>query len=208
MRAMGKEMSEKKKHSNSWSSIILIGAVVAAGAIVTTLKKPSISEYVNKSGNIVVPQESSFSKWFGKEAPDFTVTDTEGNTHSLSDYRGRNVMVVFWATWCPPCNAEIPHLKELRKQESEDKLAILAISSSENNETVKSFVKAKEINYTVATQGNAYLSGPFSNVQYIPTSFFIDPDGRIKTVVVQSLTLEQMKTILEAKTTVNDSTDS
>jgi peroxiredoxin len=200
-------MSEKIKHGNSWISLILIGVVVAAGAIVTTLKKTSISEYVNESGNIVISQNSPFSKWFGKEAPDFTFTDIEGKTHSLSDYRGKNVMVVFWATWCPPCNAEIPHLMDLRKQESEGNLAILALSG-EDSETVRKFAEARKINYTAASLGNSYLPEPFINVEYIPTSFFIDPDGRIKTVVVQSLTLEQMKTILEAKTTVNDSTDS
>ena len=200
-------MSENIKRGNSWTSLILIGAVVAAGAIVTTFKKTSISDYVNESGNIVIPADNSFSKWFGKEAPDFTVTDVQGNKHSLSDYRGKNVMVVFWATWCPSCNAEIPHLMDLKKQESEDNLAILALSG-EDSDTVKKFAEARKINYTAATLGNSYLPEPFIDVEYIPTAFFIDPDGKIKTVVVQSLTLEQMKTILEAKTTVNDNTDS
>ena len=167
----------------------------------------SFSDYVNESGNIVIPADNSFSKWFGKEAPDFTVTDVQGNKHSLSDYRGKNVMVVFWATWCPSCNAEIPHLMDLKKQESEDNLAILALSG-EDSDTVKKFAEARKINYTAATLGNSYLPEPFIDVEYIPTAFFIDPDGKIKTVVVQSLTLEQMKTILEAKTTVNDNTDS
>ncbi len=203
-------MAEQIKKSNSWIPLILIGAIVAAGAVVTSLKKTSISEYVNKSGSIVVPGDSSFAKWFGKEAPDFTVTDINGNKHRLSDYRGKNVLVVFWATWCPPCRAEIPHLIELRKEVSQDKLAMLAIST-EDSDTVKNFAKAEKMNYTVASLGNTYLPGPFSDVEYIPTSFFIDTNGKIKTVVVQSLTLEQIKAILnakpsgESKPTVNDS---
>lgn len=206
-------MTEKIKRQNSWIPIILIGAVVTAGAIVTTFKKSSISEYVNESGTIVVPGDSTFSKWFGKEAPDFTVMDINGKKHSLSDYRGKNVMVIFWATWCGPCNAEIPHLIELRKEMGEDQLAMVAISD-EKVEDVRNFVKAKGINYTVAALGNSYIPVPFANVKYIPTSFFIDPDGRIKTVVVQLLNLEQIKAILaakateEPKTTINDSNDS
>lgn len=206
------KMAEQIKHNNSWFPLILISAIVAAGAVVTSLKKTSISEYVNKSGTITVPGDSSFSKWFGKEAPDFTVTDINGNRHSLSDYRGKNVLVVFWETWCPPCRAEIPHLIELRKQVSKDDLAILAISS-EDAETVKDFAQSRQMNYTVATLGDSYLPAPFSDVEYIPTSFFIDQNGKIKTVVVQSLTLEQIKAILnakpaeESKATVNDSND-
>ncbi len=206
-------MTDEAKQNNSWIPLVVVAAIIVVGIIVTSMKNSSVEEYVNDSGNIVVPSDSSFSKWIGKEAPDFTVTDIEGKKHSLSDYRGKNVMVIFWATWCPPCNAEIPHLIELRKEMSEDKLAMLAIST-EDAETVKNFVNSRKMNYTVAVLGNSYLPGPFADIEYIPTSFFINPDGRIKTVVVQSLTLEQIKAILaattteEPKTTINDNNDS
>ena len=122
-------------------------------------------------------------------------------------------MVIFWATWCPPCRAEIPHLIELRKQESEANLAMLAISTEEQG-TVKDFAKANKLNYTVAALGNTSLPSPFMDIEFIPTTFFINPDGKIKTVVVQSLNLNQIKAILNAKsaveqkiTTINDSND-
>ena len=189
-------MTEQTKTNNkTWIPIVLIGVVLVAGAVVITLRNnQAATEYVDDSGNIVVSQNNPFSQWFGKSAPDFTVTDIEGKQHSLSDYIGKNVLVVFWATWCPPCRVEIPHLIELRKQESEDDLAIIAISN-EGPEKVKNFAQEKQINYTVATVGNSVIPSPFIDVQYIPTSFFIDSKGRIKYAVVQSLTLEQIKNI-------------
>jgi len=189
-------MAEQTKTNNkTWIPIVLIGVVLVAGAVVITLRNnQAATEYVDDSGNIVVSQNNPFSQWFGKSAPDFTVTDIEGKQHSLSDYIGKNVLVVFWATWCPPCRVEIPHLIELRKQESEDDLAIIAISN-EGPEKVKNFAQEKQINYTVATVGNSVIPSPFIDVQYIPTSFFIDSKGRIKNAVIQSLTLEQIKNI-------------
>ena len=189
---------ESKTKSNSIIPILIIVVAVIAVTSISKLRNQSVAEYVNDSGEIVASKSNSYSQWFGQDAPDFTVTDIDGNIHSISDYRGKNLMVVFWATWCQPCKEEIPHLIELRKQESEDNLAILAISS-EKADTVKNFAKVMELNYTVAPLGNILLPRPFAEVNAIPTSFFIDPNGKIKTVVVQSLTLKQIKAILNAK---------
>jgi len=179
---------ESQQNNNSLFPVALITIAVIGVLIFTTIKRQPSSG------------ADSFSQWFGQEAPDFTVTDIEGNKHSIKDYRGKNLMVIFWATWCPPCRAEIPHLIELRKEVSEDNLAIIAISSEELDK-VKNFANAQKLNYTVATMENSYLPRPFSEIRAIPASFFINPDGKIKTVVIKSLTLKQIKSILNAKTT-------
>ncbi|MEJ2703468.1 MAG: TlpA disulfide reductase family protein [Sedimentisphaerales bacterium] len=139
--------------------------------------------------------EATFPAWAGKAAPDFAINDIDGKTHRLSDYHGKNLLVVFWATWCPSCNAEIPHLMELRKAYSADQLAILAISN-ESPDVLKDFVAKKGINYTVASI-HSTPPAPFSSVTSIPTTFYIGPDGKIKLTALGLVPLEQAKAIVD-----------
>jgi peroxiredoxin len=122
-----------------------------------------------------------FSRWEGVEAPDFTVTTLEGQTIRLSGLKGKRVVVDFWATWCPPCVREIPHLVQLFEQTSRDDLVIVGISD-EDAGTLKAFVQKKGIHYPVASATN--LPSPYSTIQSIPTTFFIDRHGVIQTVAV------------------------
>ncbi|MFH1717177.1 MAG: TlpA disulfide reductase family protein [Planctomycetota bacterium] len=140
----------------------------------------------------------AFQGWYGKEVPDLAVTDIDGRQHRLSAYRGKDVLVVFWATWCPACNQEIPHLIELRKVLGEEQLVILAISN-ETAELLKHFAAARGINYAVATPGSGALPVPFSEVASIPTTFFIDRSGNVKFVAEGLISLEEAKAILRAE---------
>ena len=139
---------------------------------------------------------------YGQPAPNFTLEDLEGNLHKLSDYRGKTIMLVFWATWCPPCLMEIPHLITLRNRISTEKLEILAITN-ENPEKISDFTKKKRINYTVLLDKND-MPAPFGVMRIygstgIPGSFFINPDGKIKLATAGLLTLGDMKAIIQAK---------
>jgi peroxiredoxin len=120
----------------------------------------------------------AYEQWQGRPAPDITLTDIEGNTHKLSDYRGKEVMLVFFATWCGPCKLEIPHLKELRETMPEKELAILAVSN-EAPALVTSFAQENDLNYTVLLNPGG-LPAPYSEVESIPSSLFVDPQGVIK----------------------------
>jgi peroxiredoxin len=196
-------MSNQTKLPNiSW---ILIGfATVAVVAVLATVGN-QLTQSKNAKGesqeHIAESQKTwdvAFAASFGKNAPDFSVEDIEGKTHRLSDYQGRNAVVVFWATWCPACNLEIPHLIELRKMLAEDKLAILAISNEEP-EHLKNFAALKGINYTIASLGDSFLSKPFADVTSIPTTFFIDPNGKIKFAAVGMVSLADAKVIMNAE---------
>ena len=177
--------------------ILTISVVVVFGII----QNPSVNskntnhkdlEKIIKSGKT---WNTSFTTWTGKKAPDFVFNDIEGNQHRLSDYHGKDILVVFWATWCPACTMEIPHLIDLRKTYGEDKLAILAISN-EPTEFLKLFATEKGINYKLVSSGNSSLPAPFTDVRSIPTTFFIDKTGRIKLTTEGLVSLEEIKAIL------------
>ena len=144
----------------------------------------------------------SYPSWYGKPAPNFTVTDLQGKKHRLSDYRGKNVLIVFWTTWCPPCRLEIPHLIELRKTIDEDELVVLGISNEKRN-LVKKVVDEVGINYTVLLEKDD-MPEPFGVLRIfkttgIPCSFYIDPEGKIKLATSGLTTLRDIKNILKAE---------
>lgn len=139
----------------------------------------------------------SFEDWWGRPAPDFALTDIEGKTHKLSDYRGKEVIVEIWTTWCPTCKLEVPNLKELRGAFDQDNLAILAVSN-ETPDILKAFVTEQGINYTVLSR-SADLPAPFGKVEFIPTTFFVDREGKIKVAGVGVVPVSDAKAIIQAK---------
>jgi peroxiredoxin len=122
-----------------------------------------------------------FANWIGREAPDFTVTSLEGEEIRLSDLQGRRVVLDFWATWCSPCRREIPHFIQLTEEHSDDELIILGISD-EAEDRLAPFVEENGVNYPIASAQD--LPPPFGAVVALPTTFFIDRNGVIQTVLV------------------------
>jgi thiol-disulfide isomerase/thioredoxin len=127
---------------------------------------------------------------------DFTVTDIQGKSWSSRDLRGKVVFVNYWATWCPPCRAEIPDLIKLQDK-YRDRIVVLGISEDEDGlELVKQFVAEHKINYPIA-MSTAELAKVFRGVSALPTTFVIDREG----MVVQRHTglLNALNTELEAQ---------
>jgi thiol-disulfide isomerase/thioredoxin len=166
---------------------------------VPALPKLTLNEIVRSSNT----WDTAYTKWYGKESPDFTVVDLNGQSHTLSKYKGKNVLLVFWATWCGPCLAEIPHLIELRKEIGEDKLVILGISFVDQRnsvEAINKLVKANPvINYPIAPTNLMTMPKPYLLINVLPTSFFIDPQGKIKLAAEGLVPLPQIKAIIEAE---------
>jgi thiol-disulfide isomerase/thioredoxin len=161
--------------------------------------KPALNDIIRRATS----WDTAFTEWYGKNAPDLTVIDINDKKHTLSEYKGKTVMLVFWATWCPPCLAEIPHIIELRKQIGEDKLVILGISYIDQRNTperIRSFVAANPtINYPVTATNQSTVPRPYNLINSIPCSFFISPDGKIKLATEGLIPLPQMKAIVEAE---------
>ncbi|MHC4456079.1 MAG: peroxiredoxin family protein [Planctomycetota bacterium] len=194
-------MSEQKKQTGIWLAAI-VAVIILVAVIGWTLVKQNPSEQSHQAGldGIIKAARNwgpAYKSWHGKMAPDFALTDITGKQHKLSDYRGKDVVLTFWATWCPACNMEIPHLIQLRNDIGEDKLAILAISN-EQQPVLERFVADRGINYTVLIN-QLVLSMPYSAVSSIPSSFFIDAEGKIKLGAIGVLSLEEIKAVLKAQ---------
>ncbi len=165
-----------------------------------TLTRETTSKKITTLQNIINARQGwdpVGTNWYGREAEDFTFRSIDDDkVRKLSDYRGKDVIVVFWATWCPPCKIEIPHLKKLRKDISPEKLEIIAVSK-ENTRLLKQFAKSNDLNYTI-TSVSSRLPAPFSYVESIPTSFYINEQGEIDLIAVGVVPEKAAKSIIAA----------
>ncbi len=111
------------------------------------------------------------------KAPDFETTDLAGNTHRLSDYRGQVVIVNFWATWCPPCRAEMPSMQRAWEELRAEGVVLLAVNMGEKREAVAEFLENNLIDFPLLLDGEMVVSSGWP-VQGLPTTYVVDPQGR------------------------------
>jgi thiol-disulfide isomerase/thioredoxin len=111
-------------------------------------------------------------------APDFSLPQLSGQQLHLSEYRGKLVLLDFWATWCDPCREEIPHFVELQNKYRDQGLQIVGISMDDGPEPVRDFYQSFKMNYPVV-MGNATTGELYGGVLGLPIAFLIGRDGRI-----------------------------
>ena len=119
------------------------------------------------------------SKKQPRPAPDFTLTQLSGQPLRLSDYRGKVVLLDFWATWCEPCRAEIPHFVDLQNQYGSKGLQVIGVSMDDSRDPVPTFYQQFKMNYPVV-MGNAHIGEEYGGVLGLPIAFVIDRDGLIQ----------------------------
>jgi len=114
-----------------------------------------------------------------RPAPNFTLKDSAGRPVQLSDYRGKVVLLNFWATWCGPCQIEIPWFIEFEKRHRDQGFAVLGVSMDEEGwEAVRPFAERLGINYRILL-GTEIVAQQYGGVDSLPTTFLIDREGRI-----------------------------
>lgn len=114
-----------------------------------------------------------------KPAPNFTLKDANGKSVSLADYKGKVVLLNFWATWCGPCALEIPWFEQFEQQYKSQGFAVLGVSMDDDGwSAVKPYVEEHKINYRVLL-GNDSVSQLYGGLDALPTTFIIDREGNI-----------------------------
>ena len=157
---------------------------------VTNYNKNATKETPNNTSTV---PNSATSKILSKDkALDFKLKDINGKEVSLSDFKGKNVLINFWATWCPPCKAEMPDLEKLYEENKNSDLVILAVNLSEDKETIKSFMDKNNYNFHVLMDSNGDVAIKY-DIASIPTSFFINKEGAIVQKKVGEMNLEEMR---------------
>jgi peroxiredoxin len=114
----------------------------------------------------------------GQQAPDFELHSIDGRTIRLSDYRGKAVLLNFWATYCGPCKIEMPWFEELNKQYEPQGLVIIGVALDESQDDVEKFVQQMGVHYTIV-MGREAVADAYGGIQFLPGTFYIDRNGKI-----------------------------
>lgn len=114
-------------------------------------------------------------------APDFALPALDGKTVNLKDLRSKVVLLNFWATWCPPCKAEMPDLDALQRQYGEARdFVVLGVDMEEDAETVRQFVEQYKLSFPIVLDGDGNVTGQLFGVRGLPMTFIIDREGMIR----------------------------
>ncbi|KPL59464.1 redoxin domain-containing protein [Rossellomorea vietnamensis] len=131
----------------------------------------------------------------GDSAPDFSLTTLDGEEVKLSDYQGKKVILNFWATWCPPCKAEMPHMEQYyeknAKKENVEILAVNLTSQDEGKKAVQQFVDGYELTFPILLDEKGDIGGEYRAFT-IPTTYMIDTNGLIRHKIVGPMNEEMM----------------
>lgn len=124
--------------------------------------------------------------WRGGPAPQLELRALDGPAHRLADYRGRVVLVNFWATWCEPCREEMPSMQRLKEKLAGRPFAVLAVNLDEPEARIRTFLSRMKVDFTVLLDPGRVAAKSW-NARILPASFVIGPDGRIRYSVVGEL---------------------
>lgn len=140
-----------------------------------------MTEERNASSGEDIPVADLSEVKVGKRAPDFELTTLAGETVKLSDYQGKKVVLNLWATWCPPCKAEMPHMQNFYENNKENGIEILAVNLTnmdKGRKNIENFVKEYGLTFEIPLDEDGSIGMQYQAFS-IPTSYIIDSDGII-----------------------------
>ena len=159
----------------------IVATVAVAGAVYATVPLPTAPTFGWRAAGDAEAAPSDVCPANAKKANlDFTLTDMHGKAVKLSDYKGKVILLDFWATWCGPCRIEIPHFVELQKQYGPQGLVVLGFSVDDTVDRLKPFASEFNMNYPVLVGlGREDVQDAFGPIWGMPTTLLISRDGRI-----------------------------
>lgn len=172
--------------------------ILALAVIIVNIWKPGVSLGDKKAA----PAAAVTGIAEGNMAPDFELGLASGETVKLSDYRGKKVILNFWATWCPPCKAEMPHMQKYYEKNKDKDMTILAVNLTaldKGRDAIDQFVKDYGLTFPIALDEKNKVGTEYQALT-IPTSYIISPDGIITKKYVGPMDEDTMDKLLkEAK---------
>lgn len=170
--------------------LVLIGLVVYGGYDYFS-KSSTVPGQAAESGE----ENLKIGTQKGQLAPDFALTDLKGNPVKLSDLKGKKVMVNFWATWCPPCRVEMPHMQKFYEDYQSKNVVIVGVNlttTEENPDNVKAFVEDQQLTFPIVLDQEGDVLQTYQVVAY-PTTYVLDSNGVIREKFQGAINYDIMK---------------
>lgn len=179
--------------------LAIMVAIVIIGAVQNNMAESEALDNMALGSDVdFLPTDEGLAK--GEQAPDFQLTTLDGEVVNLSDYQGKKVMLNFWATWCPPCRAEMPHMQTYYDEQAEDEnVVILAVNLTTEDKglgKIEEFVEEFGLEFAIPMDEEGDVGSTYQAVS-IPTSYMIDTEGRIQNKVVGPMDLSMMEQLVE-----------
>lgn len=171
------EQGETSKVSGYWRGLMIVALVLGIGWINLSRLPPEI----------VVQDQAIQAPMTGFLAPEFKLQFVDGGEMQLSMLRGRPLVINFWATWCPPCRAEMPELERTQQQYASDKLMVIGVDQGETADVVTQFARGMMKTTFPLVLDRQLQVGNLYGVRALPTTFFVDREGRIRSIKIGAL---------------------
>ena len=169
-------------------AIAILGLLITQGCATSTqYTEREGQENTGANGSELAPAPE-----IGHPAPDFILSDIEGNPFRLSDLRGKVVFINFWATWCPPCRAEMPEIEAVYQEYKDKDVVVVGVDILETRDEVTQFVQQGGYSWTFVLDTTGQVSASYK-ITAIPASFFLDTEGIIRAVTIGAMTKRAME---------------
>ncbi|MFD1031219.1 peroxiredoxin family protein [Metaplanococcus flavidus] len=180
----------------------LVGILIillAVGIVQRNAAEKQATDRLNEGSAVeFLPTDEGLAK--GETAPDFELTTLDGQTARLSDYKGKKVILNFWATWCPPCRAEMPDMQEYYEEQAEkENVEILAVNLTTEDrgmDKINAFTEEFSLTFPIPMDTEGEI-GELYQAAAIPTSYMIDTEGRVQNKIVGPMNKQMMEDFIE-----------